>query len=236
MSNIYFYSPLFRPTAQVTNRDEAESYRTQCKYRRQSHFKDGGIEKRLSASYIYRSAYARIFKLFFAIDTCDGATSCARVARVGIAVLSCLHFRRSPDARVFGELSSSWSIYPSHPSWVEYLLLYSRILLSPARRTLVARIASIAARVACRYLVFRLPLETSSRFRTGRRSLLDIIVKIGNKIVFRDAMCHIALSNENSMFFGLWNDVSSFFFHPSRRLIISEKYVRSISILRNILF
>lgn len=193
-----------------------------CEYRRQSCFKDGGIEKRLRASYVYRSTYTRMFKLLFAIDT--------RLARVGIAVFSCLHFRRSLDARPYSansprpDPSIHPSIYLSYLSWVEYLLLYNRILLSPARRTLVARIASIAARVAWRYLVFRLSLETSSRFQTGRGSVLDIIVKIGNKVVFRDVIYHLSWSNENS-----FSDYETMFyrFDPSRRLIIialSEEY------------
>jgi len=113
--------------------------------------------------------------------------SCTRV----VCIFSCLYFRRSLN--VYLANSSSWSIHPSihpfsHPREVEYLLLYNRILLSAARRTLVVRIASIAARVACRYLVFRLSFETSSRFWTGRGSVLNIIVKIENKVVFRDVM------------------------------------------------
>jgi len=141
------------------------------------------------ASYV-RPSYAWIFKILFAIDTCS-TSSChvLHACRTRFLVLVFSTITRC----VFGELLVL--IYPSihpfsHPREVEYLLLYNRILLSAVRRTLVVRIASIAARVACRYLVFRLSLETSSRFWTGRGSVLDIIVKIENKVVFRDVMCH----------------------------------------------
>jgi len=123
--------------------------------------------------------------MLFAIDTCS-TWSChvLHACRMRFLVLVFSTITQC----VFGELLVYPSIHPfSHPREVEYLLLYNRILLSAAPYS--CRSYRIDRRT-CRVSLPRLSPLTRNLFTildgTGK---LDIIVKIENKVVFRDVMC-----------------------------------------------